>query len=143
MKRFSLFSRGRHCAAWLLVVFAVTGCGGGKHQIEGRVVWADGKPATELAGYSIDFESHENKLSASGTIKSDGTFTLGTDRVADGVSTGTYKVAINAPLPGGDEPVKRSLLPDHYSRPDSSGLVETIDGSKRTVELKLERRTKK
>src|SRR5262245_27637772 len=124
-------------AAFLAV--ALVGCGSSKYQIEGRVVWTDGKPATELAGYTVDFEALEARVSATGIIKTDATFELSTDRPGDGVIAATYKVAINPPIAEGDVPVARSLLPPNYATPDSSGLVETISG-KRVVELKVERR---
>lgn len=131
---------------WLLpAALAVTmvGCGTSKYQIEGRVVWTDGKPATELAGYTVDFEAREARISATGIIKPDATFELSTDRAGDGVIAATYKIAINPPVAEGDVPVARSLLPAHYATPDSSGLTETIDGKRKVVELKVERRKKK
>ena len=123
----------------LMVAVAVSGCGSGKYPVEGRVVWTDGTPATELAGYSVEFNSKEAKVSATGVIRSDATFDLGTDRPGDGVVPATYKVAVCRPDPEGDVRPPPLLIPRHFTDSETSGLVETIDRSAKMVTLRLER----
>ena len=59
--------------AALLVVLSSAGCGGGRklYPVEGMVVDEDGKPAVELAGGTVSFESVEDRSNASGQIRPD------------------------------------------------------------------------
>ena len=123
----------------LFVALAATGCGSGKYPVEGRVVWLDGTPATELAGYSVEFNSKEAKVSATGVIRADSTFDLGTDRPGDGVVPATYKVAVCPADPEGDVRPKPLLIPRKYTDSETSGLVETVGRPGKAVTLRLER----
>ncbi len=57
---------------WLLLALAavaLAGCGGRKtYPVKGQVVFKDGTPARELAGYAIMFECAEQKVGANGVI---------------------------------------------------------------------------
>ncbi|MBY0459628.1 MAG: hypothetical protein K2V38_20100, partial [Gemmataceae bacterium] len=61
------FARG---AALLAAVglAGLSGCGPSMGQVEGKVVWADGSPATELAGGQVIFESQAMRITARGEI---------------------------------------------------------------------------
>src|SRR4051812_9035493 len=78
----------------LLGLVTLSGCGPSMGQIEGKVVWADGSPATELANGQVIFESQEMRITARGEIGPDGNFTLRTSQEGDGARVGEYDVAI-------------------------------------------------
>src|SRR5262245_35616364 len=85
----------------------LAGCGGdGIYPVEGKVVLADGSPATELKGALVTFNLPEKQTSARGNIQADGTFRLTTNRPDDGALAGEYKVLIleiaRKPLGGPD-----------------------------------------
>jgi hypothetical protein len=82
-------------AAVLVAVLGLAaGCGGRMGQVDGKVVWADGGPATELEGSEVVFESAALGLSARGTVGPDGTFRLRTEQPDDGAPVGDYRVAV-------------------------------------------------
>src|SRR5438309_1556509 len=85
--------------AALLLVFSPTGCSGGKklYPVEGMIVYEDGKPAVELAGGTVSFESVEDRSNASGQIRPDGTFGVRTPLGQDGAPAGTYRVLVQPP----------------------------------------------
>src|SRR5947209_5023568 len=81
--------RGRLLAYQVVVVAGLVccaGCGSNTYPVEGKVVWADGSPITELAGGMVQFESEKltPNVSARGTIQPDGTFRIGTHNPDDG-----------------------------------------------------------
>jgi hypothetical protein len=125
-----------------LIACLSAGCGSGKFAVEGRVVWPDGKPATELAGYTVEFDCHEARLSATSVVKPDASFDLYTDKPGDGVGPGTYKVALTQPATDGDTPLPPLLILKKYTSPETSGWVEKIDGRK-SITLTVERAKRK
>lgn len=76
------------------VLGLAAGCGGTMGQVDGKVVWADGSPATELDGSEVVFESAALGLSARGTVGPDATFRLRTEQPGDGAPVGDYQVAV-------------------------------------------------
>jgi len=92
------------CRAILLIcgclgLVVLPGCGKGTCKVQGKVVYEDGQQAgNELEGYSVTFESEEDRVSASGLIGSDGTFEVGTFENADGAVAGRHRVAITPPM---------------------------------------------
>lgn len=82
-----------------LALLTSAGCGSGMYPVEGKVVYADGKPATELAGGTVLFNSTEMRVAASGEIDSTGSFRLTTQKPNDGARPGTYKVGLSPPDP--------------------------------------------
>jgi hypothetical protein len=87
--------RRRHCLGALL--FLMTGCGGpgpysgSLYPVTGQVLLSDGKP---LEGGSVQFIPVQGGLPATGTIASDGAFSLRTGRTREGAAPGEYKVRI-------------------------------------------------
>ena len=118
---------GLMCAGALLVATAaIWGCGSGSDMapVEG-VVRLDSKPLSTGTIYFIP----ANGRSAAGKIQSDGTFQLSTHSEQDGAQVGTHRVAIAA-YEGAtvidyevDRPQTKSLIPEDYASPDSSGLT--------------------
>jgi hypothetical protein len=106
----------------LLLGFA-TGCGG-PQPVRGTVTLEDGTPLTKGM---VVFESMagDNKITARGDIRPDGTFQLGTYKPGDGVPPGKYRVLI-APrddMEDIDSPNRKPLAFDRrYSDFKTSGL---------------------
>ena len=119
----------------LITVFTISfiaGCGASKVQVAGKLVWADGKPATELANGQIIFESSETRTSARGVIQPDGTFRINTEGPNDGVMPGIYNLAIieHRPAPEGTTKLPPQHLPDNYYSFTTSGLTVTVSNGR-------------
>jgi len=99
-------------------------------RVEGQVVWADGSPALELAGFVVESTVPGSRVTARGTIDAEGRFRLGTNRPGDGAEPGSHQVAIN-PAPRFEyEPPTPVRLPERYGRPETSGLTVTVEPGK-------------
>jgi hypothetical protein len=91
----------------IVATFLLMGCGN-TYPVSGKITYADGTPMT--GGGQITFTplDPQNKQSARGMIREDGSFQMGTHGDADGVLQGKYGVAIvptppknpNRPPPG-------------------------------------------
>lgn len=130
--------------AWLTLAglsCTLAGCGSRTYPVKGVVVWPDGKPATELAGYAVTFEAVEAKVGATGDVQADGTFTVGTYRDGDGAVPGRHRVALTPPDPlhDVDKPRPKAALPPRYRSLEKSGLVVTVERKTNEVTLQVER----
>lgn len=70
------------------------GCGSDQvptYPVSGRVQFADGEP---VRTGTIELESTEHGTSATGTIKEDGSFVLGTYTPDDGAAAGNHRVIV-------------------------------------------------
>src|SRR5688500_5484453 len=82
----------------------LVGCGSKTYPVNGKLVWPDGSPVTELTGGTVVFEpkarpkAGEPATGASGDIKEDGGFSLSTFQPDDGAPPGDYYVAVVQPL---------------------------------------------
>ncbi len=81
---------------WFILVWLVCsyGCGSDKvptFPVSGRVQFADGEP---VRTGTIELESIEHGTSATGTIREDGTFVLGTYTSDDGAAAGKHQVIV-------------------------------------------------
>jgi hypothetical protein len=125
----------------LTLAFGLVGCGASKVQVTGRVEWADGKPAVELANGQVIFESAATRTSARGVIGKDGTFRIDTEMTQDGVLPGEYLVAIveHRPAPEGTTTIPPQYLPDRYYTHSTSGLKATVVRGENAVTLKVDR----
>jgi hypothetical protein len=130
-----------------LALLAVVGCSGGPgfYPVEGVVVHADdASPATELKGYTVEFESVNRldgkSLSAVGTIGPDATFTLTTNRPGDGALTGDHRVLISPPVVGGDGPAPPRHIDAKYCAYETSGLKAAVKPQSNKIELKIDRK---
>ena len=92
--------RAAAAAQWMCIAAAaavvVAGCGGGKqptYRAGGKVSFADGKP---LPGGWVSFRSlnSDKKISARGSIQSDGTFKLTTYKPNDGAVEGQHQAMV-------------------------------------------------
>jgi hypothetical protein len=125
----------------LLALAALSGCGPSMGQIDGKVVWTDGSPATELAGGQVIFESQEMRITARGEIGPDGSFTLRTSQEGDGARVGEYEVAIvehRVSTGGEGGPLSPQRLPNKYYDFKTSGLKATVKPGRSPVTLTVE-----
>ncbi|MDY0170616.1 MAG: hypothetical protein RBS80_29010 [Thermoguttaceae bacterium] len=133
----------------LLAVLAVTGCGGGGesvYPVRGQIVYSDGSPATDLEGFTVTFESVEHAATAEqvgigawGLVQSDGTFTVGTHKGADGAVLGRHRVAISPEVQLAEGPVGKSPIPTKYATMANSGLEVEVARGRNNIVLTLER----
>lgn len=129
-------------AALAALLACSAGCGGGTGQVEGKVVWADGAPAKELAGSQVVFESAATRTSARGTVGEDGSFRLGTKTTDDGAPVGDYQVALvekrkSANAEG--SALHPAILAAKYGDVSTSGLKVAVKPGTTPVTLTVER----
>ncbi|HXG12850.1 MAG TPA: hypothetical protein VNK04_24040 [Gemmataceae bacterium] len=123
-----------------LALLTLAGCGGrGPYPVEGKIVVKDDPfPIKELEGYTVMFQSQtEPVVSASGTVKADGTFQVGTNKEDDGAVVGKHRVAVMPPIPEEGQRPKKHLL-ERYHRFETSGLEVTVEPKKNQIILEVE-----
>jgi hypothetical protein len=110
----------------VVVLLVAAGCGPSTGQVDGKLVWADGKPAVELDGGEVVFEAVAGGLSARGLIGPDGGFRLRTGE-ADGAPVGQYKVAVvEFQKLLGEGQMAPPLLDPKFRSFESSGLTAAV-----------------
>lgn len=130
----------------LAMILTLTGCGGAKtYPVEGIVVDTDGKPATDLAGFHVEFESidttiDKRNVSATGTLTPEATFRLSTRKSNDGAVVGKHRVLIAQPVPVGDTPSQPLRIPAKYLSYQTSGLTATVEPKTNLIKIEIERR---
>lgn len=134
------------CLSTAAAALVLVGCGDDSLAPVSGVVLLDGEP---LPRGTVRFTPSSGR-GASGEIRSDGTFTLGTYGESDGALIGWHKVAVIAYEPaqgGGDgrpdmtqsSPEINYLAPKRYMSPESSGLRYEVTPGRNHAELKLTR----
>src|SRR5688500_14200961 len=111
-----------------VLVAALAGCGGVRTaSVEGKLTWADGTPAKELAGGVVMFQTADGATKAHGVIGPDGAF-----RLADAIPEGTYQVYVAETLPVLRETdadgaiLGPPKMNSKYGDPKTSGLTATV-----------------
>jgi hypothetical protein len=126
-----------------LTLFALAGCGGGKHPVRGTVTLEDGSPLTKGM---VVFERNDGgaPLTARGEIQPDGRYELSTDKLGDGVPPGKYRVLINS-LDLSEVPDEKKNLPFDvkYLKFETSGLECEVKSGGTDFPIKLDRPKKK
>ena len=86
--------------ATAVAVLVAAGCADGNkpYPVKGTVLWENGRPAKELAGGTVLFQSDELKKSADGEIQADGTYRLSSKAMNDGALPGKYRVSVAPPM---------------------------------------------
>ena len=130
----------RFAAAGLLALAAVGCTGEGPYPVDGKVTWADGSPAKELAGSQVVFELPEKRTSARGVVAADGTYALTTNRPGDGALVGHHKVCILENLKPlgrweGDTTLADPVLDGKFGHLDDSGLRADVQHGHNTIPL--------
>ena len=134
-----LSSIGWWCGA-VAVCLLVAGCGRRVALVpaEGRVT-LDGKPV-EFGAVMVQPAAGP---AAQGKFNSDGTFRLGTFKPDDGAIPGTATVRVmcrkDVTQPGGEKAYGPSLIPDRYTRFDTSRLTVEIKAGMNPLEISLSR----
>jgi hypothetical protein len=132
------------CVALAVAVAALAGCGGVKtYSVEGKLVWADGTPAKELANGVVAFQTADGATKSQGVIDADGAFKL-----ADPVPEGLYQVHVSENRPVvGETPEGEILGPPKmdpkFTNPKTSGLSVPVNDGGEPVVLKVSRAGKK
>ena len=141
-------SRGCRPARWGLVVvvglgvLSLAGCGS-KQPVRGKLVFDSGEPVSQLDGFDVTFTSEKLGVSARGTIQSDGTFQLGTDKDKDGAPPGEYIVTLTQPHREPDRPFRGDRVVDlSYEDPRTSDLRAEVTSGKNYFVFKLRRYNK-
>ncbi|MBN2294467.1 MAG: hypothetical protein JXM70_18705 [Pirellulales bacterium] len=125
-----------------IVAIATVGCGRGTSPVKGKLVFADNQEAvTGLDQFVITMESAEMKLSATGIIGPDGTFSVSTFEEGDGAMPGTYRVVITPPIASltSEGPIPKPIIDPSYSKLDTSKLEVKIEPGKNELVLEVER----
>lgn len=140
----------RHPARqWLVVLAAahalagLVGCGPRLYPVEGKVVWMDERPAKELVGGAVVFETQDTSQSARGEIEADGSFRLKTPTLGDGALPGKYRVLIIEALPDASDRVPPPTMNPKHQSFDTSRLEVTVEPKKNEPVLKVERAVRK
>lgn len=124
-----------------LVLCFVVGCGGTNVGVSGKVTFSDGTPLTKG---EVQFLTAT--YVASGTIQSDGSYTIGSTTQNDGLPAGTYSVTVNKAF--GDSGVTAAvsaidakpmlpLINPKYNSATTSGLTCDVKG-KTTFDITVE-----
>ena len=124
-----------------LVLCIALGCSG-KQPLGGKVTFSDdGSPLTKGAVFFTTAT-----FVAQGDIKPDGTYTVGSLDLDDGIPPGEYKVYIA----GADDvtykdlgdrkvEVRKSLIDTKYRSSEDSGLTFTVDGTTKRFDIQVDR----
>lgn len=121
------------------LIIASAGCGGSqRYPVDGKVQFADNRPATELVGASIEFDPVEGKEGARGEVQADGSFHMSTLKPGDGVAPGEYRVSI-VPLPADLDRPSQRVLPRRYEDVNTSGLQVTVKAETNRITLTVEK----
>lgn len=108
----------------------LVGCGPARtpvYPVSGKIVFTDGQP---VRSGTVELQSIEFGTTATGTIREDGTFVLGTYESDDGAAAGKHR-AIVVQLIVGDGGVKHVKnhgrpVPPRYATYQTSGLTTEI-----------------
>ena len=91
-----------------------------------------------LKDATVEFESLEAKVSASGAIQEDGSFRLTTEQPGDGAWLGKHKVLIARHYPNPDTAAPR-VIHSRYESFETSGLEAEVEAKSNTIVFKVER----
>lgn len=105
--------------AFVLVLLGLSGCSDSNFEtypVHGIIRFPDGKVLREG---SIEFEATDRSqpITATGTIKPDGTFSLGTHAIDDGALAGKHRVAVIADHVIGTGAERPGLIPEPTLHP--------------------------
>lgn len=123
--------RTRPCGGYWLLLLLSLGCGGSQlktYPVNGTVLFDDGSP---VRTGTIELESIEHGVTATGKIQPDGSFVLGTFQSSDGAVAGRHRVIV-VQMVIADGLLKHTVdhglpVPVHYNSYETSGLQLTIE----------------
>jgi hypothetical protein len=126
---------------YLLSIFILAAGCSGNMPVSGKVTFSDDGSPVPVG--MVVFDDGINMARA--PIQPDGTFVMGFNKDGDGVPPGTYGVTIVGTVKLLDNPddvyppPSEELVDLKYSDKATSGLSITVDGSKKTFDIKVER----
>jgi hypothetical protein len=122
----------------MMVLLTLTGCARNSlYPVNGKLVWEDGKPVTELASGMVVLETPEGAPVARAGINPDGTFRLGSTAPGDGAVPGRYRVAVIESRQG--EPPPPPKLELAHAKFETSGLEINVEPKTNEVTLQVRR----
>lgn len=133
----SLFQPGVVVACFGFI--ALVGCGGPYDATVSGAVKFNG---TTVPRGTVSFTPQGAGAPAYGQIGPDGTYLLRTGR-EEGLNSGSYSVAVAANeatppnLKGGPPPMGKTITPEWYRDPATSGLTFTVAPGDNTIDLEL------
>ena len=126
-------------ATCVVITFAAAGCGSKGPQmvpIRGQVLY-NGQPLKDVPQGLVRYLPKDSSRGrqASGRLQSDGSFVLTTFQNADGVVIGDYDITVSAytsaltreQTESGNRGGPQLMIPEKYTKPDESGLSDTVD----------------
>jgi hypothetical protein len=122
-----------------LGLIALVGCGGPYDATVSGTVKFNGAPVPRG---TASFKPQSTGADAFGQINADGTYLLRTGR-EEGLNSGSYSVSVAAnetpPLnpKGGPPPMGKSITPEWYRDPATSGLTFTVAPGDNKIDLEL------
>jgi hypothetical protein len=130
-----------------LALLAVAGCSSDPrmpYPVKGVIIYENGQPAKELAGYSVSFmpASGEGLPSSFGNVEGDGTFVLSCKKKGDGAVAGKHHVVVSPPEPEdeeGDKPKRRPALSKVSLDPATAAQEVTVEPKSNDITLKVKR----
>jgi hypothetical protein len=127
-------------SSWLLVA-SITGCQKREiYPVEGKIVFDDGQPASELQGGLVVLKAAETDASARGVVLADGSFRLSTRGNDDGAYLGKHQVQIGFPRSPPEIGKQRVFLMDRrFTRFDTSDLEVVVEPKRNEITLTLQR----
>lgn len=119
-------------AVLLVTALSLSGCGPSRvptYPVAGTIKFADGKP---VRSGTIEFRSADFGTTATGTIRDDGTFTVGTYASDDGAAAGKQDVIVIQLIVGDGTAQLRHrdhgrAVPTRYGDYDTSALTAQIE----------------
>ncbi|MDR1384789.1 MAG: hypothetical protein LBJ67_13225 [Planctomycetaceae bacterium] len=132
------------CFAILLLILCLASCNKNVG-LNGKVIFSDDKSPVPCGTVCFDSGS----VLSRGTIRSDGTFTMGSLKETDGLLPGTYNVFFidaheqtgtsntSDGMPG--EPIYTSLIHKKYLSANTSELTQTVETSTKELNFELDR----
>lgn len=122
-----------------LGLITLVGCGGPYDATVSGMVKFNGAPVPRG---TVSFKPQSSGADAFGQINADGTYLMRTGR-EEGLKSGSYVVSVAAnetppPNPkGGPPPMGKSITPEWYRDPATSGLTFTVAPGDNTIDLEL------
>ena len=127
-----------------VALLIVAGCGERSVPVQGKVVWADGAPANELAGGLVQLQTADGMLGPRGVIGPNATFQLTSDTGTVGAAPGDYRVFVvetRAVLKEADEGAVLAppRMDPKHEHPDTSGLTATVPSGGGSITVTVSR----
>jgi hypothetical protein len=122
--------------ALLAALIAAPGCGSGRYTVNGKVTYPDGSPVPEGSVIGQMGEG-VTSVTVQGNIKSDGSFSWGTERESDGAKPGLYRVIV-VPRALGDFELAQGMRPavdSKFGNPKSSGIEFEVKAGKNELNI--------